>query len=635
MLETITNLLEKSVAKFGSNDMMWEKENGVYKSTSYSEMRAEVHEIATGLLANGIQKGDMIALLSQGRKDWITCELGMLYAGATNVPLSIKLEEADLKMRLVHSGAKMLIVSALQLPKVKNILASVPNLEKIVLIDRQESYSAEEIFLGDLKAMGAKAIADGTVNLAEVMAAIVEDDPALISYTSGTSADPKGIILSHKNLVCNAYQSFDMFPLEETDRMLLILPLDHSFAHTTGMYTFMIGGASLASVEFGSSANETLKNIPKNIKEIKPTLLLSVPAFAKNFRKNIEKGIREKGAKTEKIFRHALDVAYKYHGDGFNRGKGFRVLYKPLYLLYDKILFSKIRHNFGGKLNYFVGGGAVLDVELQRFFFAIGIPMYQGYGLSEASPVISSNTIPKHKMGSSGVIAPRMDLKICSEDGIELPQGEKGEIVVRGGNVMLGYFKNEEATQDALRDGWLHSGDMGYMDKDGFLYVLGRFKSLLIGSDGEKYSPEGIETSLEDNSKYIDQAMLHNNQNNYTTALIVLNKPAVNAYLSGKGIDAKSDEGKDAVLELIQREIAEYRPGGTMSDLFPHRWLPASFSILGDAFTEDNKFLNSTMKMVRGKITEHYKSRIDLMYTAEGKNVQNRENYASIETFLC
>ena len=214
------------------------------------------------------------------------------------------------------------------------------------------------------------------------------------------------------------------------------------------------------------------------------------------------------------------------------RAKGFRILLKPLTVLFDKILFSKVRQAFGGRLEFFIGGGALLDIDLQRFFYAIGIPMYQGYGLTEAAPVISSNNPAKHKMGSSGPVARYMEIKICDDDGNEVPLGEKGEIVIKGDNVMAGYWKNPEATAETIKNGWLYTGDLGYMDKDGFLYVLGRFKSLLIGDDGEKFSPEGIEEAIVQQSKFIEQCMLYNNQNAYTTALIYPNVQAVKSWMA-------------------------------------------------------------------------------------------------------
>ncbi|MNS75772.1 Long-chain-fatty-acid--CoA ligase FadD15 [compost metagenome] len=223
-----------------------------------------------------------------------------------------------------------------------------------------------------------------------------------------------------------------------------------------------------------------------------------------------------------------------------------------------------------------------------------------------------------------------MELKICDEQGNSLPVGQKGEIVIKGENVMMGYWKNETATADTIKNGWLHTGDLGYMDSDGFLYVLGRFKSLLIGSDGEKYSPEGIEESLVENSKFIDQVMLHNNQDAYTTALLVPNKESLKSYLRQKGLNWESEEGKKEAIKMLQAEVNEYKSQGKFAGIFPERWLPATFAILPEGFTEQNHFLNSTLKMVRGKITDHYQNRIEALYTAEGKNILNDENFRSL-----
>jgi long-chain acyl-CoA synthetase len=378
---------------------------------------------------------------------------------------------------------------------------------------------------------------------------------------------------------------------------------------------------------------DTLKSIPQNIKETKPTFLLSVPALAKNFRKNIEKGIKAKGPKVEKLFNNALKLAYEYNKEGHNKGKGLQKLKRPLLVLYDKILFSKIREGFGGRLEFFIGGGALLDIELQRFFYAIGIPMYQGYGLTEAAPVISANVQMKHKLGSSGYIVQDLEVKICNADGIELPVGERGEIVCRGENVMKGYWKNESATNETLKDGWLYTGDLGYMDGEGFLYVLGRFKSLLISGDGEKYSPEGIEETIVDRSNFVEQMMLFNNQSPYSIALMVPNKEAVLEKLRNDNLDIKSDEGKKAAIKIFEDEINRYKCGGEYENIFPERWLPASFAILGEAFTEQNRFLNSTLKMVRNRITEYYKPRIDYMFTAEGKDIYNHQNKNIVAKF--
>jgi len=308
-------------------------------------------------------------------------------------------------------------------------------------------------------------------------------------------------------------------------------------------------------------------------------------------------------------------------------------LKKPLLALYDKLLFSKIRANFGGRLKFFVGGGALLDIELQRFFYAVGIPMLQGYGLTEAAPVISTNTLTRHKLGSSGRILPGMEVRICDSDGNPLPAGTPGEIVVRGENVMTGYWRNEKATAEALRGGWLYTGDLGYFDKDGYLYVLGRVKSLLIADDGEKFSPELIEEAVTESSPFVEQVMLYNDQSPYTTALLVPDKAAVLGWLKKKGLSVKTSEGQDAALRLLEGELARYREGGESAGVFPGRWLPSAVGILGEGFTEQNHMLNSTMKMVRSKIVQYYRNRLDYLYTPEAKSILNEQNRAIVARF--
>ena len=630
-MKTIVELFETSVSKYPDNIYLWEKSDGEYRGTTYQETREKVLQFAAGLLALGIKKGDRIGLVSEGRNQWIISELGILYAGAINVPLSVKLDaKTEMKFRLAHSGCRMVIVSAGQASKIADIRDELPELERVIYLDEREGDRADDLDYCQVIQAGKTFLRENRKMVDDTWKSIQPDELANISYTSGTTADPKGIMLSHLNYAANVVQANTLMEITPGWKTLAFLPWDHAFAHTACLYCFMYNGASIAALENGKTPMETLKNIPKNINEIKPNVLMSVPAIAKNFRKGIETGIRQKGKTAEKLFRHALKIAYKYNGNGFDKGKGLRLAYKPLVVLYDKILFSKIRESFGGNLKFFIGGGALLDIELQRFFYAIGIPMCQGYGLSEAAPVISSNALHAIKFGSSGKLVKYMELKIVDDEGNEMPMGTKGEIIVKGDNVMLGYWNNPSATAETIKDGWLHTGDMGYMDKDGFLYVLGRFKSLLIGNDGEKYSPEGIEEALVDQSKLIDQCMLYNNQNAYTVGLIVPNVQALNRELSARGIAPGTEEGNAESLKLIQAEIDQYKSGGEFGNMFPERWLPATVAVLPEAFTEQNHLLNSTMKMVRGKITEYFADELSFLYTSEAKGIVNARNKQAI-----
>ena len=440
---TLIDLFERSVEKFPNNIFLLEKQKQTWTETSYSQTYDKVLRFGAGLVKLGVKPKDNIALLSEGRNSWIIGELAMFYAGAVNVPLSIKLEERnDLLFRLQHSDSRYIMVSATQLPKIRKIKNELPLLEKIIVFDDIDNYEDKEISMSEISRMGDEILKNEKEEFLKIGQSLSNDDVATITYTSGTTADPKGIMLTHRNYTANVEQALTLTAIKEHWKTLIILPLDHCFAHVVGFYIFMHKGATIATVQNGRTPMETLKNIPINLKEIQPDMLLSVPALAKNFRKAIESGIRAKGEKVEKLFNFALKVSYKYNKDGWNKGTGGTFVLKPLVSLFDKMLFSNIRKSFCENLKFFVGGGALLDKDLQDFYYAIGIPMFQGYGLSEATPVISSNTPEVHKFGSSGVLVKPMDLVIKDHKGDILPVGEKVELLIRGGNVMEGYWKN-------------------------------------------------------------------------------------------------------------------------------------------------------------------------------------------------
>ena len=631
---TIIDFTEKYVAKFSQRPFLWEKnlDTDQWEPTTYAETLSKAKRVAAGLMALGVQKGEKVSFLCEGRDMWVIGELGVLYAGAVNVPLSIKLEETnDLVFRVKHSDSKYVITSKFQLPKIRKILPECPMVEKVIIFDEVEDKQENELYIGEILKMGDEFLSKNEDFFIQRYKSIGPDDYANISYTSGTTADPKGILLTHRNYTANVEQAHSVIGVEPDDKMLIILPLDHCFAHVAGFYTMMSYGASFGTVPSGKTGKEALRNIPSSIQSFKPNVMLSVPTLAKNFKKNIENTIHRSGKTVERLYNFALKNAIAYHKEGYNRGTEFADIFrKPLMLLFDKIIFKKVREGLGGQMKFFVGGGALLDIDLQRYYCAIGIPMYQGYGLSEATPIISANAEAKHIFGSSGKVVQPMEIKILDADGNELPFGEKGEICIKGENVMAGYWKNPKSTADTIVDGWLHTGDMGYMRDEEMLYVVGRFKSLLIAADGEKYSPEGIEENLVESSKYIDGALLHNSQDPYTIALITPNKEALKAYAKELGLDPKSEEAKVKMLEKLQEEVDMYRPGGRMNGMFPERWLPAAVCVLPEPWTEQNHFLNSSMKVVRGRVEEAYKENMAYAYTPEGKNIVNSMNLASL-----
>lgn len=630
MKKTIVDVFENSVRNYANNTFLMEKVGSEWQNTTYKQVQNLVYRIGAGFQAIGVKKGDNMALLSEGRNLWVASELAMFYAGAVNVPLSIKLEESnDLLFRLQHGDAKFIVVSGNQLKKIRKIVDQLPLLQKVIVLDAQAEYQEKELFVEDLMRLGDEFLKNHSMEeFLSVGRSIQNDDLATITYTSGTTADPKGVSLSHRNYTANVEQSLSRVPIDHTWRTLIILPLDHCFAHVVGFYVMMMQGASVATVQVGRNGMETLKNIPINIKEVKPHYILSVPALAKNFKKNIEQSVHSQGAMVERLFEWGKSIRQAYYGESCLDGKGVRLLLSPLVWLFDKVLFNKIKANFGGELRFFIGGGALLDKDLQKFYIGIGLPMFQGYGLSEATPVISTNTPDYYRFGSSGKLVEPIEVKICDSEGKELPLGEQGEIVVKGENVMVGYWKNPTATAETVKDGWLYTGDLGYMTAEGLLYVKGRFKSLLISSDGEKYSPEGIEEALVQLCPTIDQVMLYNNQSPTTSALIVPNK----AVLVQMGFDLKSEEGRRAAAQAVNADVAKFRKGGEFASMFPERWVPSSFILLKEPFSEQNQMINSTMKMVRGKIEKAYADQLEYVYTPEGKRVDNPQNLAALES---
>lgn len=616
MKKTIIDLFEDSVKRYGAKTFMLEKKDNEFLPTTYLETESLAKQFGAGLCSLGLKKGEHVSILSEGRNLWIIGELGIFYAGGVNVPLSIKLEESnDLLFRLNHAEVTIILVSQRQLSKLRAIKDQLTYLKKIIILDDDiTGLEKDEMLASELIQIGRDFLEKNYEEFIKIVKSIENNDHATITYTSGTTADPKGVILTHRNYTANVEQSLSCITIPSDWRMLIILPLDHCFAHVVGFYIMIASGATIATVQVGKTPMETLKNIPLNIMEVKPHILLSVPALAKNFKKNIEQSVKSKGKIVESIFNFGLKISYIYNKDGWNRGSGLSFLLKPLVSFYKRVFFSKVTTAMGGELQFFVGGGALLDKEIQKFFYALGIPMYQGYGLSEATPVISTNIPMNHKLGSSGILVKPLELKIVDSDKNELSFGQQGEIIVKGENVMAGYWKNPKSTAETVIDGWLYTGDLGYITKDGFLYVQGRFKSLLISSDGEKYSPEEIEETMVSQSKVIHQIMLHNNQNPFTIAVIVA--------------DPTLKSSKREQIELIQAEIEKYRGKGIYAGMFPERWLPTTFILAKEPFSEQNKMINSTLKMVRSKVEEKYKDQIVAAYTTEGKDIFNKFNLA-------
>ena len=456
---------------------------------------------------------------------------------------------------------------------------------------------------------------------------ISTEDIVTISYTSGSTGNPKGIMLSHKNYIANSADGIAMYKITPELKTLIILPIDHCFAHTTAIFGALYSGMSLYFLDTRGGVTNAIKNIPINLKEVKPDYLLTVPALSGNFMKKIIDGIAAKGGIIETIFNKGLKAGIILNKDGYNKSAFYKYIkYYPIHFIAKKLIFSKLKGIFGGNIKYMVGGGALLDIKQQQFFYSIGIPIFQGYGLTEATPIISSNSPFSHKLGTSGNIMATVTCNIVRKDGTVCNTNEKGEISIFGNSVMKGYYKNENETANSIKDNWLLTGDLGYYDNDGFLVVTGREKALLISEDGEKYSPEEIEEGLVYNSPSIVQTIIHNSQRKFTSAIITLDEINVKKILSKNNI-----KNADDLYNEILKEVSNFKTDRVYKKKFPSKWMPSLFVIAPELFSEENKLINSTMKLVRYKIEDVYKADIENMYSSKGIELTNKNNISTLK----
>lgn len=683
--QTITALVQEAVQRSPKAGYAYKKNaEGIWQGLTFADM----YERALNLAAfftneENYQAQERIAILAEGSPEWINVELGAIFAGAIAVPLSLKLLPEEILFRLDHCEAKLLAISKISAEKALQAIAKAQQPVKILWLDEDADYIADAakaagleakhiVLLKDALVMG-KAWMDNpkkreeTVALAEKTE---EDDVAVIAYSSGTSGNPKGVMLTHANFCSNV-----RFPLEYHDiplgkvSSLMILPCDHAFAHTIGIYLALSRSASLYFLDSRGGAAGMIQAIPANLKEIKPYCVLAVPALAHNFMKRIQAAIAAKGSLFKTLFNACLKASIKINGNMYNKIHPLKRLWSFFpWLLGQTLIFPRIRKAL--PITLIVGGGALFDRKIQEFFFAIGIPLYQGYGLTEASPVVSVNGSKPHtaKIGTAGRVFSEISAKIELSDGSIAKPGQIGEIVIKGPNIMKGYFKNEEATKQALKEGWLYTGDRGFLDRQGFLSVVGRDKALLINKEGEKYSPEEIEEAITASGELIGQALLYCDHNPYVGALISLDRSilrltvkrlnetglvqnalnlagalkdrvshikdlALKKRLENSPETAKYKKNKTIDLNRLLAEITKsflaFKTDKSYAGLFPKTWLPSTYRIIIEPFEQ-----NSALKIMRHKEFEKYAADLQYMYTPEGSEPANKKNLQTLHNIL-
>lgn len=549
------------------------KKDDKWRAVSYDVLAKAVHSFADSLLVLGIKKGDKVAILSENRPEWAVVDLGTMMAGAIVAPLHTTFNCQAIANILAHCEAKILVISNTELlKKVSDSYAALPLLEKIILIEPASGSAQSDKIIS-----WQEFLKTGRENLSKQIA-LQPDDICSIVYTSGTTGEPKGVLLSHRNFLSNKQAITSIIPISPRDVFLSFLPLSHVLERLAGYYTPLLSGCAVA---FAQSP----KHLPGNLKEIKPSILISVPRI---FEKTYE-AIWEKAKASErkkKIFLWALK----------QNKKGIA------HYLADFLVFKKIRAGLGGRLRLTISGGAALNEHIARFFAKIGLVVLEGYGLTETSPVVAVNRQNDFKFGSVGKAIP----------GVEVAIAKDKEILVKGPNVFSGYYKNEQATREAFdSDGWLKTGDLGFLDKDGFLTIIGRRKEMLITSGGKNIWPEAIESCLNKNN-FIASSMVVGDKQKFLGALIAPDWQRLDSFLKDNnlaGIVPEQLIRNDKVLDFFQRLLNE-----TINPKLSDHEKIRAFKLLPRDFSQEQGELTPTLKLRRHIIAQRYRSEIAALF---------------------
>ena len=588
--ETLPTLFLEAVKKYDKPDAFQYKKDGKYTNVSHREMLAAVKEGALGLLSLNLVSGDRVALLSENRIEWPMADLSMLCAGCINVPAYATLPAGHIEYILRDCEARAVFVSTPeQLAKIDAIRGNLPSLQHIISFEPTTMDGV--MTLADLREHGRQY--PNPDEFDKRVAGISATDWATIIYTSGTTGDPKGTILTHKNIMSNVDVLSEIFKDDITvaDTGLSLLPLSHVFERTGGYYTIIALGATIAFAE-------SIDTVPQNLNEVRPTFMLSVPRLYEKMHGRIMEAVSAGSGLKQGLFNWALGVGKQYVkeklGNRLSGGTKFK------YGLADKLVFKKLRGRTGGRLKFFISGGAPLSRDLAEFFYAAGLPILEGYGLTETSPVIGVNSFAALKFGTVGKPVANIEVKIADD----------GEIVVKGPGIMLGYYKKPEQTAEVLQDGWFHTGDIGHVDDEGFLHITDRKKDIIVTAGGKNVAPQPIE-NLFKTSKYIAEAVCIGNRRKYISALIVPDFDALAPFVAAAGI-ATTDPAALVLDEKVRKKIEDEID--RVSEHLAGYERIKRFGLLANPFTIEANELTPTMKVKRRVIEEKYKEQIDAMY---------------------
>jgi long-chain acyl-CoA synthetase len=593
---TIPEMFWRLTEKFAGDTrpMLLQKVDDTYRGLRYTEVRSRTEIFAYGLASLGLKKGDRVAIIAENRPEWVISDIAIVSLGGVDVPVYPTMTAKQIEYIFNDAGVRMAIVSnQFQLNKVMRAYPDVPSLEKIILIaEKGPIPEPDTISFSAVMDLG-KTLQKEQPGLLDASIAMVKPEDLLtLIYTSGTTGNPKGVMLTHGNLVSNIKAASQVINFGTEDTMLSFLPLSHSFERMAGYYTGMSCGATIAYAE-------SVETVRDNMLEVKPTIVTTVPRLFERIHSRVMKQMDASSPLKQKIFHWALRVGRAYAGARKRRSisLGLRIRHAVA----DRLVYAKLREKTGGKMRFFVSGGAALGKEFGEFFEAVGITIIEGYGLTESSPVISVNEFSNYKFGSVGRAVPGVEVRIAQD----------GEILARGPNIMKGYWNNADATRQSVDDdGWLHTGDIGFVDPEGFIHITDRKKHLFVSSGGKNIAPQPIE-SLFLSNKYIEQFMLIGDRRMFLTALIVPDFDALREFADSRNIEyaSNSDLARDPVInELIDKEI-----NSIQRDLANYERV-RRFTLLEKQFSIEEGELTPTQKIRRKVVEERYANIIDSMY---------------------
>ncbi len=620
---SLPRVFSRCATHFNTKTALLEKKDGKYVPLSYADLLDQARAFGSALVDKGVRSQDRFGIFLKNSPAWVISDFGTMFAGGTTVPIYETLTPHAVRHILKDSGAVGVVVEdKKQFEKIREVWPELPQLKFVVVRKIDGVTPSDQVlsFESFLKS-GTDRLRTHASLLKERLEGIGRDDVASIVYTSGTTGDPKGVMLTHRNLLSNVYGIMSVTDVTPRDVMLSLLPLSHVFERSVGYYVPILFGATIAYAE-------SIDTVSQNLQEVKPTVCCAVPRlFEKIYTRMVQKMEKESAVK-KALFRWATSVgrrvwqeqARKRRNTAQDRRQRHRPedrfiieeppisnpLLRASFRIANRLVYRKLRDSMGGRLRFFVSGGAPLSKDLVDFFLSLNISIYEGYGMTESSPVISFNFASKFKPGTVGKLLPHVQVKLS----------EQGEILVKGPNVMKGYFNNPKATADTIdAEGWLHTGDVGVFDEDNYLKITDRIKEILVMSNGKNVAPLPIENKLTQ-SPLIANAMAVGNNRKYVSALLFPSRPEVETLAKSLGISAQSHE--ELYMNPILRERFEKIVKDVNQDL-PRYEQIKTFEIVPDELTVDGGEITPTLKLKRRILDKKYTDKIEKLYAGGGE----------------